>query len=643
MASVIKEEPSWDSLPASCPPAIARLLRRCLRKRPRERLQDIGDARLEIQDVLAGTAVEARCRRATATRCVCASAGAGRGSAGSGRRRSSLAAGLAALVAQRYFKEAPEPRPAAHVLLDTPEDLTFWIWSPVAVSPDGRHVAFLGTSPAAAGSCGFAPWTHPTPGPFPERWVPSEGFSGPPTALRSCSPSRASFGSSPSRAAPCSGSARAPRVPTTPAHGAPRGRSCSPPGGPAGPARACTRSRAAGGEATPLTALDESRGETNHNWPQFLPDGRHLLFRVASRRSSACRPARDLPRIPRGEATGPARGRPLPVCRAPGHLLFVQGGILLAQRFDPRELVTKGEAVPIASSVAAFAWPPTMAGSRPRAPAAWPGCRGRAATFGSSGSTGREGARDARGAREIRPDRPLPGRQTGRGGDRRRRGPVGPLGDRRRPRRAEPPHDRPRERPRPRLVPGQPGAHLLVERERRPEPAPQGAFGIRAGRALVGRDRPDARGAGHREGLDPRGEHAALPDDRGRADALGPLAGRRGSARAAREGLPDRQARRLSRRPLARLHLAGIGALRGLRRAVPQARREGARLHGRRCAAPVAPRREGALLPVARRQLDGRGRSGGSERARGRLAHDPRSGQGRSRRSCRARTTTTTR
>ena len=146
MASVIKEDPSWDTLPASCPPAIARLLRRCLRKRPRERLQDIGDARLEIQDVLAGTAVEAQ-------------APAGDTDAvRSGERRSRsrerwiwaaalvAAAGLAALVAQRYFKEAPEPRPAAHVLLDTPEDLTFWVWSPLAVSPDGRHVAFLGSS-----------------------------------------------------------------------------------------------------------------------------------------------------------------------------------------------------------------------------------------------------------------------------------------------------------------------------------------------------------------------------------------------------------------------------------------------------------------------------------------------------------------
>ena len=37
-----------------------------------------------------------------------------------------LAAGFASLVAHRFFTEAPEPRPAAHFLLDSPEGLDFW-------------------------------------------------------------------------------------------------------------------------------------------------------------------------------------------------------------------------------------------------------------------------------------------------------------------------------------------------------------------------------------------------------------------------------------------------------------------------------------------------------------------------------------
>ena len=50
LASVLKEEPSWESLPADTPRSLDRLLRRCLRKKPRERLHDIGDARLEIEE-----------------------------------------------------------------------------------------------------------------------------------------------------------------------------------------------------------------------------------------------------------------------------------------------------------------------------------------------------------------------------------------------------------------------------------------------------------------------------------------------------------------------------------------------------------------------------------------------------------------
>ena len=35
---------------------------------------------------------------------------------------------------------------------------------------------------------------------------------------------------------------------------------------------------AAGGEVTPVTTLDRGKRENSHRWPQFLPDGRHILF-----------------------------------------------------------------------------------------------------------------------------------------------------------------------------------------------------------------------------------------------------------------------------------------------------------------------------------------------------------------------------
>jgi eukaryotic-like serine/threonine-protein kinase len=51
LAAVMKDEPNLEALPAATPPAVRDLIRRCLRKKPRERLQAIGDARLVLEEV----------------------------------------------------------------------------------------------------------------------------------------------------------------------------------------------------------------------------------------------------------------------------------------------------------------------------------------------------------------------------------------------------------------------------------------------------------------------------------------------------------------------------------------------------------------------------------------------------------------
>jgi Tol biopolymer transport system component len=54
LAAIVEREPEWDRLPADTPATIRRLLRRCLRKDSRLRTRDVGDARIEIVDVLDG-------------------------------------------------------------------------------------------------------------------------------------------------------------------------------------------------------------------------------------------------------------------------------------------------------------------------------------------------------------------------------------------------------------------------------------------------------------------------------------------------------------------------------------------------------------------------------------------------------------
>jgi serine/threonine protein kinase len=56
LASVIRAEPDWSSLPGSVPPRIHELLRRCLPKDAKQRLRDIGDARINIEEALSGSA-----------------------------------------------------------------------------------------------------------------------------------------------------------------------------------------------------------------------------------------------------------------------------------------------------------------------------------------------------------------------------------------------------------------------------------------------------------------------------------------------------------------------------------------------------------------------------------------------------------
>ena len=50
LASVLKLDPNWAALQADTPPALRRVMRRTLQKDPAQRLHDIADARLELED-----------------------------------------------------------------------------------------------------------------------------------------------------------------------------------------------------------------------------------------------------------------------------------------------------------------------------------------------------------------------------------------------------------------------------------------------------------------------------------------------------------------------------------------------------------------------------------------------------------------
>ena len=55
IVAVVTKEPDWSRLPADTPASLRRLLMRCLTKEPKARLRDIGEARVQIDELIAGT------------------------------------------------------------------------------------------------------------------------------------------------------------------------------------------------------------------------------------------------------------------------------------------------------------------------------------------------------------------------------------------------------------------------------------------------------------------------------------------------------------------------------------------------------------------------------------------------------------
>jgi non-specific serine/threonine protein kinase len=65
LAATLNQEPDWPALPSETPIKIRELLERCLRKEPQERLRSMGDARIEIDDLLGTRPLGGRTRAAT--------------------------------------------------------------------------------------------------------------------------------------------------------------------------------------------------------------------------------------------------------------------------------------------------------------------------------------------------------------------------------------------------------------------------------------------------------------------------------------------------------------------------------------------------------------------------------------------------
>ena len=114
------------------------------------------------------------------------------------------------------------------------------------------------------------------------------------------------------------------------------------------------RVSADGGTPTQLTTLDAAHREINHVWPEWLPDGRHFLYTATSLDATGKRAPRAVyvRSVDSDDRKLLAHAESRVMYAAPGYLLHVESGTLLAQAFDTERLALGGEPVKLADDLA---------------------------------------------------------------------------------------------------------------------------------------------------------------------------------------------------------------------------------------------------------------------------------------------------
>jgi serine/threonine-protein kinase len=338
IGAIMRGEPDWDLSPRPMSPGIRRLLRRCLAKSPGERLHDIADARIEIDEALSDDA------GGDAPAVVDAAA---QGTRSRSRRLSrvvstvlsmALVLALAALWQATRHDEQPVRRYAVQfggpLAVGVDESLG------LAISPDGRRLAVVvrneGTTRIVVRDLdqledrllrGTEGATSPFFSPDGE-WIAFFARGG----LRKIAV------------------AGGPALTLAAATQVTRGGAWTPDGTivfSPGPASALMQVQAEGGGPRPLTTLDKERQERTHRWPQVLPGGEWVLFTVGTLDSPEYyEDSRiDIVSLRTGERREILRGASLARVTAGGHLVYAHEGNLFAQPFDLDRVRPAGPAV----------------------------------------------------------------------------------------------------------------------------------------------------------------------------------------------------------------------------------------------------------------------------------------------------------
>ena len=345
IGAILKDQPPPVSLvqPLS-PQSLDRALRRCLAKDPDDRWQTIRDLAAELRWILESHTVVVqrnvpRPRRAWMERLAW----------------SIVTLGLIVTVAWMLWR-VPATTGATRMTVAIASSLDLQGGGGdrlLAMSPDGRSVAFVATSggktqiylrrtdrfdavPVSGTEGGVDPFFSPD-----GQWL---GFIGGAVPAGGIVP----LTSGKLKKVPVGGG-----PPTTLCDAANRGASWGPDNTilfTTSATSGISRVSAAGGTPEPLTTLQPS--ERSHRWPSFLPGGKAVLFSIQPNGASFDDALIAVRSLQTGEQRVVAQGGASPIYLPTGHLVFGRGGVLLAMPFDLRRLEVTGPPVPILEGVA---------------------------------------------------------------------------------------------------------------------------------------------------------------------------------------------------------------------------------------------------------------------------------------------------
>jgi Tol biopolymer transport system component len=359
LAAVLRHEPDYARVPAR----MQCLLRWCLQKDPKKRLRDITDGMAIVEEgpdqkVSHGTAnaISTWPWAIAAAACL-------------------IAAGLALVLFRGKAPTAPE---AYRLTIRLPEHVTFSPSAALTLSPDGHRVAFAAVDPDGrtsvwvqdmdGGEARALPDTDPIIDSPPVFWSPDGRYIVFPSdsKIRKADVLGGTIQDICDKTAlPVGGSWNRDGVIIL-----------------GSISTGLLRVPAEGGTPVPLTVLDTSRHESEHELPSFLPDGRHFLYFINSTdpvNSGIYVGSLDDP--PERQSKKRLLATRFGATYVPsdnlgaGHLLFLRDGVLMAQGFDATKFELVGDPAPVAERVGSafetghFSVTPTVLVYRGEAPA----------------------------------------------------------------------------------------------------------------------------------------------------------------------------------------------------------------------------------------------------------------------------------